>query len=117
MHVCIQVALSANRAAVEALMNANHLSSQAEELAVNVTAAEERVDELGGVVSDNARVIAMATETAQTVSSDVSTLQGEIEQLLVSAVTTFIPLPVCHIMTAGTGGLATGIGFHRTVAW
>ena len=80
----LQVALSVREEASRTLFNATLLGSQAEELDMNVTAAEERGAELVGVATRSEEAIAMAIEKSEMASSDANILQTEIEQLFVS---------------------------------
>ena len=80
----LEVALSVREEATRTLFNATLLTSQAEQLAENVSAVEDRGAELEGVAMEGEELLTMATEAAQSASSDASRLQGEIDQLLVS---------------------------------
>ena len=73
-----------NEEAKDSLFNATLLGNRAEELAANVSATERRGEELVGVATNDAELITMAMETAQTATSDANRLEGDIEQLLVS---------------------------------
>ena len=84
----MQLALRVRDRARGALFNATLLASQAEDLAGNVTVAEDRGAELEGVAMETAELITMATEVAQSASSDARSLQEETEQLLVCKILT-----------------------------
>lgn len=78
------MALRVREDARNTLSNATSLESKVNELAMNVTAAEERGTELEGVAIQNEEIITMATNKAEMALSDASRLETEIEELLVS---------------------------------
>ena len=80
-----QVALRVSEEARNTLSNATLLASRAEELSRNVSATEDKGVELEAVSMETAELITMATEVAQTASSDASRFLQEIQQLLVSS--------------------------------
>lgn len=80
----LQLALRGNKEARQGLADSAALASQAGQLAANVSQASDRVTSLEGVTTGNTEVITMATETAETAISDASSLQTEVEQLIVS---------------------------------
>ena len=79
------MALRVSEEARNTLSNATLLASRAEELSGNVSATEDKGVELEAVSMETAELITMATEVAQTASSDASRFLQEIQQLLVSS--------------------------------
>ena len=94
MYCLEQLALRVRDRARGVLFNATLLASQADDLAGNVTVAEERGAELEGVAMETTELITMATEVAQSASSDARSLQEETEQLLVHKFLLFWPIYV-----------------------
>ena len=92
VYCLVQLALGVRDRARGALFNATLLASQADNLAGNVTVAEDRGAELEGVAMETAEIITMATEVAQSASSDARSLQEETEQLLVCTIIILWPI-------------------------